>query len=406
MTVKRSAKVVELQPPLRCAEPTADDIESEEDDVAWATRSRMWQSRVAKTSARRTKRAKAHPALILAGHGVSMRIENGALTIQNGFTHYPQKREIIRYFRGDVALPERIILLDGSGSISFDVLSWLAEQKVSLIRIDWKGDIVCVAGASGYSANHFRVRWQLEARENPGQRNEFCRSLITRKIEASIVTLEKSIPRSDRWERAMKSAYAALTRLDENPPEIISELRALEANCAASYFRSWVGMPMKWRGTSRRPIPDNWLSIGVRSSPYHLAGNRNAAHPVNAILNYAYAALESEIRIKAISEGYDPTIGIMHEGDDGSSKFIFDLMEPERPKVDRAVLDFVKGLVFDPADFVIRSDGVCRLNPEMARMVVAKVSVLENFPRRLAVKSTLSRRRGSRPWTAHVIVTE
>jgi CRISP-associated protein Cas1 len=159
-----------------------------------------------------------------------------------------------------------------------------------------------------------------------------------------------------------------------NPPETISELRVLEANCAASYFRSWVGLPIKWRGASRRPIPDNWRSIGARSSPYHLAGNRNAAHPVNAILNYAYAALESELRIKAISEGYDPTIGIMHEGGDGSSKFIFDLMEPERPKVDRAVLDFVKGHVFNPADFVIRNDGVCRLNPETARMVLAKMS--------------------------------
>ena len=68
------------------------------------------------------------------------------------------------------------------------------------------------------------------------------------------------------------------------------------------------------------------------------------------------------------------TIGIMHEGSDGSSKFIFDLMEPERPKVDRAVLDFVKEHVFDPADFVIRADGVWRLNPEMARMVVARAS--------------------------------
>jgi CRISPR-associated protein Cas1 len=361
------------QPPLRCAEPIPADMEVEEDDLAWATRSGMWQSRVEKASARRTKRAKPPPALILAGHGVSLRIENGALTIQNGFTHYPQKREIIRYFRGDVALPERIILLDGSGSISFDVLSWLAEQKIGFIRINWKGDIVCVAGASGYSANPFRVRWQLETRENPEQRNEFCRSIITRKIEASIITLEKSIPRSDKWERAMKSAYAALSRLEENPPETISELRALEANCAASYFRSWVSMPIKWRGISRRPIPDNWHSIGVRSSPYHLAGNRNAAHPANAILNYAYAALESEIRIKAISDGFDPTIGIMHEGSDGSSKFIFDLMEPERPKIDRAVLDFVKTNVFDPSDFVIRGDGVCRLNPQMARMVVAKV---------------------------------
>jgi hypothetical protein len=49
-------------------------------------------------------------------------------------------------------------------------------------------------------------------------------------------------------------------------------------------------------------------------------------------------------------------------------------MEPERPRVDRAVLDFIEGYVFDPADFVIRADGVCRLNPEMARVVVAKVS--------------------------------
>jgi CRISP-associated protein Cas1 len=49
-------------------------------------------------------------------------------------------------------------------------------------------------------------------------------------------------------------------------------------------------------------------------------------------------------------------------------------MGPERPKVDRAVLDFVRRHVFDPADFVIRCDAVCRLNPEMARMFVAKVS--------------------------------
>jgi hypothetical protein len=37
-------------------------------------------------------------------------------------------------------------------------------------------------------------------------------------------------------------------------------------------------------------------------------------------------------------------------------------------------MDFVKTNVLDPADFVIRRDGVCRLNPEMARMVVARVS--------------------------------
>ena len=72
--------------------------------------------------------------------------------------------------------------------------------------------------------------------------------------------------------------------------------------------------------------------------------------------------------------GHQPMSGILPYERDDSPAFVFDLMEPERLKVDRAVLDFVKGHVFDPADFVIRSDGVCRLNPEMARMVVAKVS--------------------------------
>jgi CRISPR associated protein Cas1 len=55
-----------------------------------------------------------------------------------------------------------------------------------------------------------------------------------------------------------------------------------------------------------------------RSSPYHLAGNRNASDLINAILNYAYAALESDIRIKGISEGYDPAIGTMREGTQSS----------------------------------------------------------------------------------------
>jgi hypothetical protein len=41
--------------------------------------------------------------------------------------------------------------------------------------------------------------------------------------------------------------------------------------------------------------------------------------------------------------------------------------------VDRAVLDFVKGHVFDPADFVLRTDGVCRLNPEVARRVAGSL---------------------------------
>lgn len=45
-------------------------------------------------------------------------------------------------------------------------------------------------------------------------------------------------------------------------------------------------------------------------------------------------------------------------------------MEPLQPIIDRNVLQFLVGHTFQPADLTIRSDGVCRLNPEMARSVI------------------------------------
>ena len=59
----------------------------------------------------------------------------------------------------------------------------------------------------------------------------------------------------------MKSVYAALSRLEENPPETIVELRALEANCAASYFRSWVGMPINGAAQAAGQSPRIGISL-------------------------------------------------------------------------------------------------------------------------------------------------
>ena len=42
-------------------------------------------------------------------------------------------------------------------------------------------------------------------------------------------------------------------------------------------------------------------------------------------------------------------------------------MEPERAKVDRGVLAFLTSEALHLADFMIREDGVVRLNPELAR---------------------------------------
>ena len=70
-------------------------------------------------------------------------------------------------------------------------------------------------------------------------------------------------------------------------------------------------------------------------------------------------------QIQAVGDGDYPLLGIMHYEQDGAPAFVFDLMEPERPKVDRAVLAFLRTEALRPADFTIRADGVVRLNPEL-----------------------------------------
>jgi CRISPR-associated protein Cas1 len=57
-------------------------------------------------------------------------------------------------------------------------------------------------------------------------------------------------------------------------------------------------------------------------------------------LNYVYAALESQDRTEIIAEGFDPTIGFLHTYSTDRPALVFDLMELQRPIVDRKALEF------------------------------------------------------------------
>src|SRR5208282_2496367 len=122
-------------------------------------------------------------------------------------------------------------------------------------------------------------------------------------------------------------------------PRSIPDLLGIEGRAAAAYFKAWEGVPLKWKATSRRPVHESWQTIGPRAAVHGTkAKNARASHPLNSMLNYAYAVLQSEIQIEAVSGGYNPTLGIMHNGYKGSPAFVFDLMEPRRAKADAAVL--------------------------------------------------------------------
>jgi len=304
-----------------------------------------------------------------------MRIENGALVIRDGFTHYPQEQARYRFFPGDLEIPPRIILLDGSGTLTFDVMSWLSEQSITLARIKWTGEIAVVANGRGYCADPAKTEWQRSTRADESLRLAFAADLIGRKLTASVQTLENHFPRSPAQENAILRAEAGADRLKREQLADMNSIFAIEGECASAYFAAWRDLAIRWTGINRKPIPKDWNEFTSRSSL--LSGvkpkNRLASHPVNAMLNYAYTVRQTQLQIDAVANGYDPTIGIMHNRHQGSAAYILDMIEPERPKVDAAILRFIAKRSFATSDFVIRADGVCRLSPRLARIIATLV---------------------------------
>ncbi len=269
----------------------------------------------------------------------------------------------------------RIVIVDGNGNVTLDALGWLTEQNVPLIRIDWRGNVTTVIGSNA-GPDHRLVRAQLAAQEDKKAGLRIATSLIVAKLASSVETLRTLSP-SARTEKAIAVQLDGVRELKRSAPKSIRVLIGVEGKSAQAYFAAWQGLPLHWKGVGRKPIPHDWRTFASRTSLQSTKPqNRNASHPVNAMLNYGYAVLESRVRSETLANGYDPMIGDLHSYSKDRAAFVFDLMEPLRPGADRAVLDLVRNEPFEPADFTIRKDGVCRLNPELAKLLVSRLESL------------------------------
>lgn len=106
---------------------------------------------------------------------------------------------------------------------------------------------------------------------------------------------------------------------------------------------------------------------------------RKADHPINAMLNYGYAVLESQIRLAVVARGYATYFGIFHGKYEERPSYVLGLIEPHRPEVDKAVLEIELNERFSVKDFNIRQGEMCRLAPQLTEATVqftsARVSI-------------------------------
>jgi CRISP-associated protein Cas1 len=337
---------------------------------AWRERGQRWEVATTGALERDARRGRGR-TLILAGHGAGLFVERGALVAQEGRTHTTGMPTRHVLYRGvhDVG---RILWLHASGSLSFAAVAWCAAQGVTVSLLDSYGYLISVLTPEAPAAIALR-RAQYRAQDT-GQDVALARELLRRKLERQRETIRAhpELPHRERAQEALDMALSWLN-LPDAPPYLstMDGIRVFEGRTARAYFAAWVGLPLTFARADRRRIPPHWQTVRERTSP--LAGNRNARHavdPANALMNYAYGCLESQVR-QALACGFDLSCGFLHSDKAGRDSLVYDLMECERGAVDSLVLDFIGKTVFRAGDFTLVSNGSVRLHPQLARAVVA-----------------------------------
>lgn len=261
------------------------------------------------------------------------------------------------------------MILDSDGSLSFDVVKWCERQGISIVWVSWEGEVSVLT--AGHPADAAMIRAQVTMTAE--QKLALATDLVVGTLKACVATLSALKPMITVTE-ASREQEETISAIHRALPDSLETLRLLEARAAKAYFGAWRTVLLRWAGTRRHPIPETWSAVEGRPSAV-TGTNRRATHPVNAILNYAYGVLEGEVRIAIAVRGLDATQGVLHASHPGRHALAYDLMEPLRPVVDRAVIRFLEKETLHPADFPLEEDGSCRLHPELARKVAGLVQV-------------------------------
>jgi CRISPR-associated endonuclease Cas1 len=245
-----------------------------------------------------------------------------------------------------------LVVIGNDGLVSFAALRWLADQGAAFVMLERDGQVLITTGP--VRPSDARLRRAQALAEHSGAALRIARELISRKLAG-----QERVVRDNLLDDTTAETIAQF-RAEVDRAETMDAVRWLESQGASRYWSVWSGLPTMFPKSDQRRVPDHWRFYDTRRSP--LSGSqRLAANPVNAILNYLYAVLESEARLAAAALGLDPGLGFIHMDAPARDSLGCDLMEPIRPEVDAWVLDWITREPLKREWFFELRDGSCRL---------------------------------------------
>lgn len=318
----------------------------------------------ADNTTRRRERTPADTTLVLTG-SPSLTVRRGRLTIEDGTASLGTARTL--ELEPPLKLQTIILLTSGGGMYSEHALRVLAENGVALYSLKQNGALhyYLLPSAGAIKPGLLRLQANLP---DTSEGLTLAKGLLQRKIERQQEVLT--------WlaTRAVLPGLEAHASASLLPLEAVFEagdmetLRLAEGRAADCYFSAWRGMPVTFEKTDARNVqpPSHWRRFEARTSRKS-GDNMDATNPINALLNFGYAVAVGETMIACRAASLEPSFGLLHYDKDGRQSFIYDLMEPLRPIVDRSILELLTRRNFRMnRDFILLRDGVCRIGIEFA----------------------------------------
>jgi len=255
----------------------------------------------------------------LRGYGSQVSVKNQRIVLKNGIDVFTEKQEIEEYV--PTGVPYSRIILGKDGYISNKAIQLLADNHVSLVFVDSFGNFkACLHEVMSSFTGSKRRMAQYDTFRDPEKVLYLQKDLVKAKLQSEIDFVKNESVKS-KLKRFQEFVLNA-----KSYKEILSH----EAKAGIIYRNYYVGLfDPKYEFTQRK-------NDGRRSKP------RYATNIINALLNYGFSVLYSEVAKIINGEGLDAYFGFYHKSHESEQALVYDLIEPYRVLVESAVLEFSK----------------------------------------------------------------
>ena len=295
--------------------------------------------------------------LLLSGYGISITVNRTYLTVSNA--HSETENYEFRPHR----IPYDSIIIDGHyGSVSFEAMRWLSKHDVSLTLLNWNGNLLSVTQPQETLNADLKIK-QYEKYLNSESRLYIAGQIVMQKVKSSLSLITRL---SKFYDIDLATINKEIQRVDLDN---INKLMMYEGRIASAYWtelsKIFNGLALDFHFETRKNLSYSW--------------NMNASDPINALLNYGYAILESMVRKDINITGLDVSIGYLHEIAPSKHPLVYDLQELFRYVVDYSVIELLE-MKLKKSDFITTENYHIRLRPDTAKLLIEKIE--DNFNKR------------------------